>query len=417
MTLSRHRPSFNVTRLRVRDEICEIGPDDLRFRSWEVERLFRELYGRPLPPDEVAELERRTGGWVAALQLFNVATSGLPAVERRAAIAHVGRRAGPDWDYLADNVLSGLPDELQLFLLETATIQRLTAELCDELRTTHDSWRQLEELDRLQLVTPSIDAPGSYRSHEVLRSHLDGLLREWEGADAVHKRYRQAAETLERHEQFTDAVLAYCRGEDWAERRPPARRPWRRGRRRGRGAGCSPAVVARPDRPVAAARGRAPAARGRSAGRRHRHVPRRRAQRADVAASAHGAPRAAAAGLAGRPFEHTVARLGRRAPRRRRWRPVVAVGSLGNRSPHDELALGVARLLGADVAGASEALRRARDRPDASPTVGLAASIGLLVATYLAGSATPALPTSWNARRRRTRCRSSAGWRALPPAW
>ena len=134
VTLSRHRPSFNVTRLRVRDEICEIGPDDLRFRSWEVERLFRELYGRPLPPDEVAELERRTGGWVAALQLFNLATSGLPAVERRAAIAHVGRRAGPDWDYLAENVLSGLPDELQLFLLETATIERLTAELCDELR-------------------------------------------------------------------------------------------------------------------------------------------------------------------------------------------------------------------------------------------------------------------------------------------
>ena len=105
------------------------------------------------------------------------------------------------------------------------------------------------------------------------------------------------------------------------QRRAPARRPWRRGGGAAGELAAQPAVVARPDRPVAAARGGAPAARGRSGGRRHRHVPRRRAQRADVAASAHGAPRAAAAGLAGRPFEQTVARLGRRAPRCRRWRP------------------------------------------------------------------------------------------------
>ena len=50
----------------------------------------------------------------------------------------------------------------------------------------------------------------------MLRSHLDGLLVEWEGADAVHKRYRQAAEALEAHGHVTEALSAYCRGEDWA---------------------------------------------------------------------------------------------------------------------------------------------------------------------------------------------------------
>ena len=96
VTLSRHRPSFSLARLRLADALCEIGPDDLRFRSWEVDRLFRELYGRPLPPDEVAELERRTGGWVAALQLFNLATARLPALRapRRHRPRRPARRAG-----------------------------------------------------------------------------------------------------------------------------------------------------------------------------------------------------------------------------------------------------------------------------------------------------------------------------------
>src|SRR6185436_13776994 len=55
VSLSRHRPSINLSRLRLGPGLCEIGPDDLRFRSWEVDRLFRELYRRPLLPHEVAE--------------------------------------------------------------------------------------------------------------------------------------------------------------------------------------------------------------------------------------------------------------------------------------------------------------------------------------------------------------------------
>ena len=258
VTLSRHRPSFNLSRMRVAGAVCEIGPDDLRFRSWEVDRLFRELYDRPLLPDEVSELERRTGGWVAALHLFNVAVAGLAPLERRAVLAQVGRRAGPDWDFLADNVLAGLRDDLKLFLLETAPLPRLTASLCDDLLATNGSWQQIQELERLQLVTPSVDSPGSYRSHEVLRSHLDGLLVEWEGADAVHKRYRQAAEALEAHGHVTEALSAYCRGEDWAS---AGRLLGSRGRRGRRPARClarrAPRHVPR-HRPVAAAR-RSPA--------------------------------------------------------------------------------------------------------------------------------------------------------------
>src|SRR5262249_50784516 len=151
-----------------------------------------------------------------ALQLFHLATKRMPAAERRAAIPQVGRRSGPDWDFLADNVLSGLPDDLQLFLLETAPLEVLTAALCDDLLGTSGSGRVLGELERLHLITPSMERGGAFRSHEVLRAHLDAQLVEWEGLDAVRARYRRASAVLAQHGHVAEAVRASGRGEDWA---------------------------------------------------------------------------------------------------------------------------------------------------------------------------------------------------------
>ena len=43
---SRSWPDMNLPRFKVAGELLEIGVADLRFRSWEVERLFRDVYGQ-----------------------------------------------------------------------------------------------------------------------------------------------------------------------------------------------------------------------------------------------------------------------------------------------------------------------------------------------------------------------------------
>src|SRR5205085_516892 len=50
LAASRVPPRWNLSRWRVAGELLELGADDLRFRSWEVETLFRDVYGAPLPP-------------------------------------------------------------------------------------------------------------------------------------------------------------------------------------------------------------------------------------------------------------------------------------------------------------------------------------------------------------------------------
>jgi DNA-binding SARP family transcriptional activator len=389
VTVSRHRPSLNLTRLRLGPGVGEIGPDDLRFRSWEIDRLFRELYQRPLPPDEVAELERRTGGWVAALQLFNLATIALPAAERRAAIAHVGRRNGPDWDFLADNVMSGLSDELQLFLLETAPLERLTAELCDDLLGERSSARHLSALERSQLLTASHEAPGTFRSHEVLRAHLDALLMEWEGADAVRERYRRAADTMERHGHFAEALQAYCRGEDWASAsRLLGARGAEVANRPGRWLGTLPRAMVQEDPWLLLGIARRERADGRlnDAIATYQRVERRALTSLPVTVARR--ERLLLASLLDRasfPSLPWVAALRDAVVSD----PISAIAPLGQGSPHELLAAGVSQLLAGEVDIAQVTLRRAADRADASPTVSVAVQLAALVAAHLAGVADP----------------------------
>ena len=67
---TRRAPGFNLSRLRVSGELFEIGPEELRFRSWEVERLFLEFYDAPTASGRAGRAgpsHRGMGGRAAAV--------------------------------------------------------------------------------------------------------------------------------------------------------------------------------------------------------------------------------------------------------------------------------------------------------------------------------------------------------------
>ena len=113
---TRSLPSFDLSRLRLSGNLLEITGDDLRFRSWEVERLFREYYGEVLRGDELGRLARRTEGWAAGLQFFHLATRDKSPVERTRLLQALGGSTRLVREYLARNVLDELPEELRQVL-------------------------------------------------------------------------------------------------------------------------------------------------------------------------------------------------------------------------------------------------------------------------------------------------------------
>jgi DNA-binding SARP family transcriptional activator len=212
---SRRPPGINTSRLLASGSLCELGGDDLRFRSWEVEELFRRFHGQPLTPEAAAALTRGTGGWAAGLQLFHLSTRDKTRSECEAAIADLSGRSRLIRSYLTRNVLAELPDERRSFLFRTCTLGVLTGALCDTLLGTRGSAGVLEELEHEQFFTTTTDDGKTFRYHEVLRSHLEALLPDEIGAREAKALYWRSATVLEQAGHVQEALRAFGRAEDW----------------------------------------------------------------------------------------------------------------------------------------------------------------------------------------------------------
>lgn len=212
---SRRQPGLNTSRLLVSGELAMVDGDDLRFRSWEVEQLFRSVYDAPLSPEAAAALTRRTGGWAAGLQLFHLATAQLSRPERERAVTELSGRSRLIRSYLARNVLDGLSEDRRHFLLHTAALGVLTGELCDALLDAQGSASVLAELEREQFFTTSSDGGLTYHYHQVLQTHLEVAVSDELGGRVARDLYARSGRLLEQAGRPADAVRAYARAEDW----------------------------------------------------------------------------------------------------------------------------------------------------------------------------------------------------------
>ena len=200
---TRADPALPLSRLRARGELVEIRATDLRFTSEEAASYLNDLHGFDLTAADIAALESRTEGWVAALQL-----AALSLRDRADPSAFIAGFAGDDRfvvDYLADEVLSRQPDDVRRFLLDTSIVDRLTGSLCDAITPLPDGRSGksvLEALDRDNLFLVPLDGQRSwYRYHhlfgDVLHAHL--LAERPDDVPGLHRRaagwYAEAGQT------------------------------------------------------------------------------------------------------------------------------------------------------------------------------------------------------------------------------
>lgn len=208
--------SFNTPRLIVSGQLLELDGEALRFRSWEVEELFRMVYREPLSPEGAAALTRRTGGWAAGLKLFHLATTGKSPIERERAVAELGGRSRLLRSYLTRTVLDELEPRLRSFLLTTSTLGTLTAPLCDELLEREGSAAVLDELSVRQLFIVPAEDGSTFRYHQVMQTLLEGLLVEEVGTAEAHRVYARSGAVLEAAGLPSEAIRAYALAEDHA---------------------------------------------------------------------------------------------------------------------------------------------------------------------------------------------------------
>lgn len=168
---SRTVPPLNMARLRANSELVEIRADLLRFSADEVRALLNGLQGLALTDADIAALESRTEGWAAGLRLASLALQGQR--DRAAFVASLSGSHRIILDYLMEEVLARQSAERQQFLLDTAILERLAADVCDAVAERHDSQRELEALEQANIfIEPLDDERRWFRYHQLFGEFL-----------------------------------------------------------------------------------------------------------------------------------------------------------------------------------------------------------------------------------------------------
>lgn len=209
---TRADPAVPLAGLRARGELAEIRAAELRFTPDEAATYLNEIMGLGLTARDVTELEDRTEGWIAALQLAALSMQG-----RADASGFIAGFAGDDRyivDYLVEEVLARQSGEVRAFLLQTSLLTRLTGSLCDAVTGTTGGRATLEALDRGNLfVVPLDDRRLWYRYHHLFGDVLRARLAE-ESPDLIPLLHRRACDWFAARGEPAEAIRHALAAED-----------------------------------------------------------------------------------------------------------------------------------------------------------------------------------------------------------
>src|SRR5438132_5590736 len=201
---SRADPALPLARLRARGELVEIRAADLRFTPDEAAAYLNEAMGLDLTARDLAALEERTEGWIAALQLAALSIQGRDDVA-----GFIAGFAGDDRyivDYLVEEVLQRQPQHVRSFLQQTSILDRLSGPLCDAVTGQDGGKAMLEALERANLfVVPLDDRRRWYRYHHLFADVLRARMLD-EQPDEVRELHRRASAWYEKNGEPPEAI-------------------------------------------------------------------------------------------------------------------------------------------------------------------------------------------------------------------
>jgi LuxR family maltose regulon positive regulatory protein len=208
----RDDPELPVARLRANGRLVRLGAENLAMTAAEGTALLRAA-GVLLEARAARALVESTEGWpaglyLAALALREHSTPGDAAERFSGAERFVA-------DYLRDEVLRALPDDVTRFLLETSVLERMSGPTCDAILDGSASGGMLEDLARSNLFLVPLDRTGQwYRYHHLFGDMLRAELHRRD-PDREHELHVRASSWFETNGDIEHAIdHAHAAGDD-----------------------------------------------------------------------------------------------------------------------------------------------------------------------------------------------------------
>lgn len=214
MILTRRMPPLPLVRWRARGDLQEIHPAQLRFSLEETTAFLRQNIPYPLSEEAARSLHAYLEGWAAGLRLFALNLQGQrtpQTIEDSLRQLRVGSASNPTHrsiqEFFLSEVLAAQPEPLQLFLLQTSLLSRLTASLCDAVMGRQDSEEWLEIVERSGFFLEALEnAGGWYRYHALFAEAMRTEATRRLGAETLRCLAAQASRWYEEHALLTEAI-------------------------------------------------------------------------------------------------------------------------------------------------------------------------------------------------------------------
>jgi LuxR family maltose regulon positive regulatory protein len=207
-------PPWPLARFRARNQMTEIRAQDLRFSFGESAEFLNRTMDLNLSTEDVAALDERTEGWVAALQLAALSMKGrsdIAGFVKGFTGSHVYIA-----EYLVEEVLKSQPEDVQGFLLKTSILERLNAGLCEAITGCENGQSVLMDLYRANLfLIPLDDEQKWYRYHRLFADLLTYRLKQTLQANEILKLHSLASAWLAQNDLLDEAIHHALMGKDY----------------------------------------------------------------------------------------------------------------------------------------------------------------------------------------------------------
>ena len=186
---------------RVKGQVLEIGQEELAFTPAEIDALFRDTYGHALSLEQATMVINRIEGWPIALHLIWQQLQRDGGASLAQALSQLSGSASDLFQFLAQEVLAQQPDDIQVFLRDTAVLREMTTPLCNQLRRRQDSQQLLRYLLEKGLFVVNL-GNGYVRYHHLFRELLLSQLT----PDETESLHQQAAAIYQQQGEEEEAA-------------------------------------------------------------------------------------------------------------------------------------------------------------------------------------------------------------------
>jgi len=212
---SRVGPPISVAQLQARDEIFEIGSQELRFSKEETKDLFVSVYSISLSESELEWIDDHLEGWPTSLRLMLQSSNYFEKEKSSRYIKRIldsyYQSQSNLFNYFAQEIYNQEPKNMRQFLVDCSVLEWLTPELCDAVAKRNNSEVLLADITTRNAFLFGLLGIG-FRFHNLFRDFLRSKLN---SAKRERRLLCRAGDFSFRNNRLDEAAQFYLQAKEY----------------------------------------------------------------------------------------------------------------------------------------------------------------------------------------------------------